>query len=71
MNELIQNFLRWYYKKDVVPTLQAMQKMIGFYYDKDINMLELGCTLPNWPIFAYTNLLMQNTKPSRKEIKTS
>ena len=39
--------MRWYNNKDVVPTLEAMQKMIAFYHDKDINMLKLGCTLPN------------------------
>ena len=30
-----------------MPTLEAMQKLIGFYHDKDIDMLKLGCTLPN------------------------
>ena len=30
-----------------MPTLEAMQKMIVFYHDKDIDMLKLGCTLPN------------------------
>ena len=40
-------FLRWYNNRDVVPTLEAMQKMIAFYHDKDIDMLKLGCTLPN------------------------
>ena len=33
--------------KDVVPTLEAMQKMIQFYHNKGIDMLKLGCTLPN------------------------
>ena len=42
-----KDFLRRYNKKDVVPTLEAMQKMIAFYHDKDIDMLTLGCTLPN------------------------
>ena len=42
-----KDLLRWYNNKDVVPTLEAMQKMIAFYHDKDINMLKLGCTLPN------------------------
>ena len=41
------DFLRWFNKKDVVPTLEAMQKMIVFYHDKDIDMLKLGCILPN------------------------
>ena len=41
-----KDFLRWCNNKDV-PTLEAMQKMIAFYHDKDIDMLKLGCTLPN------------------------
>ena len=42
-----KDFLRWYNKKDIVPTLEAMQKKIAFYHDNDIDMLKLGCTLPN------------------------
>ena len=42
-----KNFLRWYKNKDVVPTLEAMQKMLAFYHKKGIEMLKLGCTLPN------------------------
>ena len=42
-----KDFLRWYNNKDVVPTLEAMQKMFAFYHDKHIDMLKLGCTLPN------------------------
>ena len=41
------DFLKWYNNKDVVPTLEAMQKMIEFYHYKGIDMLKLGCTLPN------------------------
>ena len=66
-----KDFLRWYNKKDVLPTLEAMQKKIAFYHDKDIDMLKLGGTLPNWPTFAYTNLLMEKSIHSRKEIKPS
>ena len=36
----------WYNNKGVVPTLEAMQKMIEFYHQKEI-MLKLGFTLPN------------------------
>ena len=43
----IKDFLRWYNNKDVVPTLEAIQNMIAFYHDKDVNMLMLGGTLPN------------------------
>ena len=46
-NELIQGILWWYNNKDIVPTLEAMQKLIAFYHDKDIDIMRLGCTLPN------------------------
>ena len=42
-----QDFVRWYNNKDVVPTLEAMQKMMEFYHNKGIDMLKLGCRLPN------------------------
>ena len=48
-NELGQSlavFLNWHCNKDVFPTLEAMQKMIEFYYNKETYMLKLGCTLP-------------------------
>ena len=41
-----EDFLMWYNNKDVVPTLEAMQKMIEFYHQNEIDMLKLGCTLP-------------------------
>ena len=40
-------FLRWYNNKDVVPTLEAMQKIIAFYHVKDTDMSKLVCTLTN------------------------
>ena len=46
-NQIFSDFLKWYNNKDVVPTLEAMQKMIEFYHNKGIDMLKLGCTLPN------------------------
>ena len=42
-----KKFLRWYNNKDIVPTLEAMQKKIAFYHDKEVDMLKLCCTLPN------------------------
>ena len=42
-----KDILRWYNNKNVVPILEAMEKMIAFYHDKDIDKLKLGCTLPN------------------------
>ena len=45
--QYFSDFLKWYNNKDVVPKLEAMQKMIEFYHNKGIDMLKLGCTLPN------------------------
>ena len=42
-----KDFLRWYNNKDVVPTREAMQKMLAFDHKKGIDMLKLWCTLPN------------------------
>ena len=47
------DFLWWYNNKDVVPILEAMQKMIAFYHDKDIDMMNFARTLT---IFANTYL---------------
>ena len=44
---VFKDFLQWYNNKDVVPTVEAMQKMIQFYHNKGIDMLKLGCKLPN------------------------
>ena len=42
-----KDFLMWYNNKDVVLTLEAMQKMIEFYHQKEIDMLKFGCILPS------------------------
>ena len=42
-----KDILMWYNNKDVVPTLEAMQKMIEFYHQKEIDIFKLGCALPN------------------------
>ena len=39
-------FLSWYTNIDVVPTLEAKQKMVVFQQNKDIVTWKLGCTLP-------------------------
>ena len=41
-----KDFLCWNNNKDVIPTLEALQKMIEFYHKKGIDRLKLGCTLP-------------------------
>ena len=42
-------FVRWYNNKDVVPTLEAMQKTMKIYHNKGIDMLKHGCAKPNLP----------------------
>ena len=42
-----KDFLRQYNNKDVVPTLEAMQKKVEFYHNKGTDMQKLGCSLPN------------------------
>ena len=42
-----KDFLRWDNNKDVVPTLEAMQKMLVFYHKRGIDMMKLWCTLPS------------------------
>ena len=55
-----KDFLMWYNNKDVVPTLEAMQKMIEFYHQKEIDMLKLGCIFPNLAKFACINQQIQS-----------
>ena len=45
--ETFQDFLNWYNNKDVVPTLEALQKMMQIYQQKGTDMLKLGFTLRN------------------------
>ena len=45
--KIFRDFVRWCNNKDVVPTLQAMKKIMKFYHDQKIDILKLGCTLPN------------------------
>ena len=46
-NKCTKDFLRWYNNKHVVTTLEAMQNMLAFLQKKGVDMLKLGCTLPN------------------------
>ena len=45
--QYFSDLFKWYNNKDVVPALEAMQKMIEFYHNKGIDMLKLGFILPN------------------------
>ena len=42
-----RDFLMWHNNEDVVSTLEAMQKMIEFYHQKEIAKLNMVCTLHN------------------------
>ena len=55
-----RDFLRWYSNKDVVPTLEAMQKMIVFCHNEKIDLLKLGFTLPN-----ITNICLHKSTDSK------
>ena len=50
----------WYNNKAVVPCLEAMGKMIEFYHQEEIDMLKLGCTLPN-----LANICLQKSTDSK------
>ena len=45
-------FLESHNNKDVFPTLEARKKLIDFYHNKGIDMLKLGCTIPNLAKFC-------------------
>ena len=54
------DFLK-YDNKDVVPTLEAIQKKTEIYHNKGIDMLQLECTLPN----LATTCLQKSTDSKR------
>ena len=56
----LSGLLKWYNNKVVVPTLEAMQKMIEFYHNKGNDLLKLGCTLPN-----LANICLHNPTDSK------
>ena len=58
--QFFSDFLKWCNKKDVVPTLEAMQKMIEFYHNKGIDVLKFGCTLPD-----LVNICLQKSTDSK------
>ena len=56
--QYFSDFLKWYNNKTVVPTLEAMPN--EFYHNKGIDMLKLGCTLPN-----LANICLHKTTDSK------
>ena len=65
-----KDFLRCYNNKDIVPKMEAMQKMTAFYQINKLDILELGSTLPNLDNFFPQNLTMQKSILSLNEKKT-
>ena len=41
----LEDFLRWYYNKNNVRTLEDLQKFVEFYHNKRIDILNLGSIL--------------------------
>ena len=58
--QIFSDFLEWLNNEDVVPTLEAIQKMIEIYHNKGIDMLKLGCTLPN-----FANICLHKSSDSK------
>ena len=44
---VFKDFLKWCNNKDLVPTLEAKQKMIKYYHNQGIDLSKLGCLFPN------------------------
>ena len=63
-------FLRWYNKKDVVPTLDAKQNWLVFTATNISIFWSWVVHYQNSPKFVYKNLQMSNFIPSRRPIKT-
>ena len=69
--QVFSGFLKRYNNKDVVPALEAMQKMIEFYHNKGIDMLKLGCTLlhlANTCLHKLTDSKLHPFKESEKDL---
>ena len=51
---------QWYDNKELPLTVEAKKKMIWYYHNKGINVLELGCNLPQLP-----NIWLQNSTDAK------
>ena len=57
------DYLHWFNNKDVVPTLEAMKKMIQVHHEKGIDMINFGCTFPNVAIICLHSSTSANFYP--------
>ena len=65
-----KDFLRWYNNKDVVPTLEAMQKCLLFITRKELTCWSSGVHFQIWRKFVSTNLPAPNSIHLLKPINT-
>ncbi|KAJ8020744.1 hypothetical protein HOLleu_40418 [Holothuria leucospilota] len=55
--EKFSDFLIWYNNKDVVPFLEAIEKMFSFYREKNIDMFKHGISVPGLTLrYLFNNL---------------
>ena len=64
------DFVRLFNKKNVVPILQAMNKITKFCHDQKGDMLQLGCTLPNLAIVCIHKSKDRKFYPPSKQKNT-
>ena len=64
-----RDFLQWYNNKNVAPTLEAMQKTVQFYHQRENYMLKLGCTFPNLANICLHKSLMKNSTHFAKMVR--
>ena len=65
----LKDFLLWYKNRDLLPTMEAMQKIVELYHNKWNNTFKFGGTLTNLAIIVCTVLTVQNFIHSQKLIK--
>ncbi|XP_066265252.1 uncharacterized protein [Branchiostoma lanceolatum] len=67
----MQDFLIWYNNKDVVPMLEAIQKMAAFYKDLGIDMFKDGISVPGLTLkYLFMNLQPNTyfTLPDKEDV---
>ena len=65
-----KDFLMWYNNKDIVPTLEAMQKTIEFYHQKGLICQSWVVLYLIWQTFACINQQNQSFNLLLKATKT-
>ena len=58
---MMRNFLVWYNNRDVVPFLEAIDKLFAFYQQRHIDMFNDGISIPGLTLLYLFNDLPPNT----------